>query len=307
MSEAVRLTAEDPLRVRSMTGFAEARGASGEHAWQWTLRSVNGKGLDLRLRLPPGFEAAEPMIRAIETPLHRGNVTATLRLDREGPGTGLRVDEDALGAVIDAARRARKIAKKAGLKTKKPRPEGLLALGGSLRAGADAAPPGDEAIRAVVASFAEAAAALEGARAAEGAALGAVLAGQVDEIEGLVAAAVRQAEEAVPALRDRLARQLAELMGGELPAERVAQEAAMLAVKADVREELDRLTAHVGAARALLREEGAVGRKLDFLVQELAREASTLTTKAPTIELKRTGLDLRHVVDQLREQAANVE
>jgi uncharacterized protein (TIGR00255 family) len=297
----------ETARLRSMTGFATREGAAGGLAWTWTLRSVNGKSLDLKLRLPPGFEAAEPAIRRMRTPLRRGNVTASMRLDRTEAATSLRLDEDALAAVLKAGVRAQTLAKEAGLKTAKLRVESLLALGGALRAGQDGEVPGEAAIEAAAYSFREAAEALGEAREAEGAALASVLSGQLDEIESLTRDAARLSGEAVPHLRDRLRAQVQDLLSGELPEDRVAQEAALLAVKADVREETDRLLAHVASARLLLRDEDAVGRKLEFLAQELAREASTLTTKAPTVELKRTGLALRHVIDQLREQVLNVE
>ncbi|MBB4660130.1 YicC/YloC family endoribonuclease [Parvularcula dongshanensis] len=295
------------MSVRSMTGFAEGEGASGAFAWRWTLRAVNGKGFDLKLRLPPGFEAAEPALRKAQVSLSRGNVSATMKLERSEAASSLRVDQDALDAVVAAAMVARATAKEAGLKLAKTRPENLLGMGGSLRTGPEAEAPTEDDLAAVRASFAEAAAALAHDRAREGAVLAEALQNHLTEIDRLTGEAARLSEAAIPALRERLEQQVRALLEGELPKDRIAQEAALLAVKADVREETDRLHAHTEAARALLSEGGPIGRKLEFLAQEFAREATTLTTKASTTELKRVGLDLRHVIDQLREQVLNVE
>ena len=294
--------------IRSMTGFASAEGAHDGTAWVWTLRSVNAKGLDLKLRLPPGYETCEPALRAAAADLHRGSVSATLKLDRTPEGGGLRADPDALAAAARLAKQARKAAKAEGVKLAKTRPENLLALGGVLKAGPEERDGPSEAERAAVtASFAEAVAALIEDRAREGASLRDALADRVDRIAALTETAEREAQAALPALRDRLAGQVRDLLGSDLPEDRVAQEAALLAVKADVREETDRLRAHVEAARAHLGTEGPVGRKLEFLAQEFAREANTLTAKAASLPLKQAGLDLKIVVDQVREQVLNVE
>ncbi|WP_202900471.1 YicC/YloC family endoribonuclease [Parvularcula oceani] len=288
--------------IRSMTGFATAEGEAGSAGWRWTLRSVNGRGLDLKLRLPPGFEALEPRLRKADLPLFRGNISAALKIERAEAESRLRVDEEALAVLADAVQRVR-LAVECDL----PRPEGLLSLGGVLRAGPDTEGPDEALVDAAAQGFEEAVAALAAARAGEGAALGTVLAGHFDALAALTADAAAEAESATGAVRDRLRAQLSELMAGDLPEERLAHEASLLAIKADTREEIDRLQAHIAAGRDLLRAEGAVGRKLEFLCQELAREANTLTTKAPTLALKRTGLDLKHRVDQLREQVLNVE
>ena len=293
--------------IRSMTGFAEQGGEAAGLAWTWTLRSVNGKGLDLKLRTPPGFEGAEAMIRRAGLPLHRGTVTGTLKTDRgEAAGT-LRLDEEALAEAVAIVRRARKLSKSEGLKLKRPGADRLLSMTGVLKAGSEQDAPDEALLRAVATSFVRAAQGLADARGAEGEALSHVIAGQLDRIEALTAEADRLSEGATAAIRERLGAQVAALLSGELPEDRIAQEAAMLAVRADVREEVDRLRAHVGAARGLLAETGPVGRKFDFLAQEFAREANTLTAKAPTAQMKQVGLDLKHVVDQLREQVLNVE
>ena len=293
--------------IRSMTGYAEARGEAQGLSWTWTLRSVNGKGLDLKLRTPPGLEGVEPLARRAKLPLYRGTVSATLKVERDADEAALRVDEDALAAAVAVIQDARKRSKKAGLKLKRPSADRVLAMSGVLRVGAEADVADEALLGAVRTSFVRAAQALADARSEEGSALSDVLEGQLGRIEALTAEAERLSEGAVGALKDRLAGQVAELLSGELPEERVAQEAALLAVRADVREEVDRLRAHVAAGRKLLGEDGPVGRKLDFLAQEFAREANTLTAKAPTVAMKQAGLDLKHVVDQLREQVLNVE
>ena len=294
--------------IRSMTGFAEAAGTHEGTAWSWTLRSVNGKGLDLKLRMPPGYEAAEARLRAAELPIHRGAVSATLKVDRTEGVAPLRVDEAALAAVADAAKTARRAAKAAGLTLAKTRPEHLLMIGGVMRSGPEerAGPSGEE-VEAVLTGFREAADALAASRAREGASLRAALSDRLAQIEALTEMAEREGETLLPALRDRLKGQVADLLGGDLPEDRVAQEAALLAVKADVREETDRLRAHVAAAREHLATPGPVGRKLEFLAQEFAREANTLTAKAASLPLKQAGLDLKLAVDQVREQVLNVE
>ena len=293
--------------IRSMTGFAEQHGEHGDLAWTWTLRSVNGKGLDLKLRTPPGFEGAEAMIRRAKLPLYRGTVTGTLKTDRGDAAGALRLDEEALDEAVAILRRARKRSKKAGLKLKRPHADRVLAMSGVLRSGSEADAPDEGLLRAVTTSFMRGAQGLADARGTEGQALSGVIAEQLDRIEALTATADTLSDGTTAALRDRLKAQVAELLAGELPEDRIAQEAAMLAVRADIREEADRLRAHVGAAQGLLRDDGAVGRKFDFLAQEFAREANTLTAKAPTTEMKQVGLDLKHVVDQLREQVLNVE
>ena len=294
--------------IRSMTGFGEASGRHEGVSWSWTLRSVNAKGLDLKLRTPPGYEAVEAAIRRAGLPVARGTLAATLRVDRTEGLAPLRADEAALAAVAEAARAARGAAKSAGLKLAKTRPEHLLMIGGVLRSGPEerAGPPEAEQ-RALVAGFEAAVAALTEDRQREGAALRAALSDRLAQIEALTEAAEREAAAALPATRDRLRAQVEDLLGSDLPEDRVAQEAALLAVKADVREETDRLRAHVGAAREHLATPGPVGRKLEFLAQEFAREANTLTAKASTLPLKQVGLDLKLAVDQVREQVLNVE
>jgi uncharacterized protein (TIGR00255 family) len=293
--------------VSSMTGFARRAGDFDGRRWVWEAKSVNGRGLETRVRLPAGFDHLEASIRReAGQRLVRGNLSATLTLETASHAAALRLNEAALN---DAIRFAKIVAER--IACDPPRADGILALRGVLEADEGAAR--DEAAEAafdaaVIGSFGECLDALAAMRASEGAALGAVLEAQIAEIERLAAAAHAHAEAQPAAMRDRIARQLGELLAhAPVADDRIAQEAAMLAVKADIREELDRIDAHVAAARALLAGREAAGRRLDFLGQEFNREANTLCSKAQDISLKRIGLDLKSVVDQFREQAQNVE
>jgi uncharacterized protein (TIGR00255 family) len=298
------------MALTSMTGYADRAGGAGGLTWTWEARSVNGRGLDLRLRLPEGAEGLDPAIRqAIGAVLARGNVTVGLRLGRGEGAAAPRLNPEALAAALGAAAEAERTAAAAGLALAPMTAAGLLALRGVMEVEADpgvARPEVREALLAEVAPLAEA---LVAARRAEGAALAAVLEARLDETARLTAEA-RQAAEARAArtgalLRERVAA-LVEARDG-LDEARMAQELALIAVKTDVTEELDRLEAHVAAARALVSQGGAVGRKLDFLMQEFNREASTLCAKAQSAELTAVGLALRVVIDQMREQVQNVE
>ncbi len=298
------------MALFSMTGFARESGhlADGT-AFVWELRSVNGRGLDLRLRLPNGLDALEPLLRDATTKrLKRGNVSATLTLKRE-ERPRLAPDpqalEQALQLALDLAQRIPGAAP--------PRAEALLALPGVLRA--EQQEPDEAAEEARRAALAEAyGRAVEGlrkARAAEGDKLHAILAALLAEIAALRDAAAAEAVGQPEAQRARLLEQLDALLGegarARIPEERLAQEVALLAQKSDVREELDRLSAHIDNARALLAAGEGAGRKLDFLVQEFVREANTLCSKSASVPLTRIGLDLKAAIERLREQAANVE
>ncbi|MFP4275120.1 MAG: YicC/YloC family endoribonuclease [Paracoccaceae bacterium] len=294
--------------IRSMTGFAAARGEGAGHDWAFDLRSVNGRGLDLRLRLPDWIEGLEPILRArLSKAVQRGNVTLSLRVAREEARGGLRLNEAALGAALDALGRAEAEAMVRGVTLAPATAADLLGLRGVI----DTAPPeeGQEALRALlIDAFEPVLAAFLEMREHEGAALAEILAGQLDEVERLVTEAEallpERAAGAERALRDGLARVLANVEADEA---RIAQELALIAMKADITEELDRLRAHLAAARALLAEGGTVGRKLDFLTQEFNREANTLCAKSNHAGLTRVGLALKAVIDQMREQAQNVE
>lgn len=296
------------MTLSSMTGFARAEGGFNGFSWAWELRSVNGRGLDVRCRLPGGMEGLEQKLRALLSDrLKRGNVQVALQWSR-GPGaTELRLNERALAQVISALDAARVRLPKA----EPARLDGLLAIRGVLELAEPEESEDEREAReaALLKSFEEALAALVTARETEGQKLESVLSAHIARIEELTEAAAGNAETQPVALRNRLRTQVSELLqaSNELSEERLAQEVALLVTKADVREEIDRLRAHVTAARAHLGEEGPVGRKLDFLTQEFHREANTLCSKSPGLGLTRIGLDLKAAVDQLREQVQNVE
>ncbi len=295
------------MSLVSMTGFAEAHGAHGAVRWRWEVRSVNGRGFDLRLRMPPGFESIEPAARMLAGErFRRGNLQATLTMEPQEGARGLKIDTETLASAI---RIARQIADETGLEP--ARVDGLLALKGVIvqdeLAGADTA---ERAARdaALLESLATAFDALRRARRTEGAKLAIHLKGMVDEIARLTAEAVELASAQPAAVRERLSAQMKELLEAQqISEDRLAQEVALLAARADVREELDRLRAHSQEARQLLHSAEAIGRKLDFLAQEFNREANTLCSKSADIALTRIGLALKHAIDQFREQAQNVE
>jgi uncharacterized protein (TIGR00255 family) len=295
------------MALASMTGFARSHGVRGSYAWAWEIKSVNGKGLDLRLRLPAGWEAIEAAVRAraAET-LARGSIQAGLTVERTDATSTVRVNMAVLEAVLAAARQlARRI------EASPPTLDGLLGLKGVIEI-SDAGENEEErsgAEAAASAGFADAIAALAEMRRHEGAALGRVLTARLGEI-----AALTQRAELVPgrrpeAIRARLAEQVATLLAqsDRFDPDRLHQEAILIATKADVREELDRLAAHVAQAQALIEQGGAIGRRLDFLAQELNREANTLCAKANDVELTNIGLELKAAVEQFREQVQNVE
>ena len=295
------------MTVVSMTGFADAQGGFDTLRWRWEVRSVNGRSLDMRLRLPPGVEGIEPAARILAGErFRRGNVQASLIIETQESARGLRVDLAALGQAVKIAH---EIAAETGLAP--ARVDGLLALKGVIvqedNFGGDAA---TRAARdaAILESLSLALDSLVKARRSEGVKLGEVLSRTADEIGKLTADATLAAAAQPAAIRERLLAQLKDLLEQSAPGdERVAQEVALLAARADVREELDRLKAHVHDAHRLIASSDAVGRKLDFLSQELNREANTLCSKSADIALTRIGLALKAAIDQFREQAQNVE
>jgi len=293
--------------VSSMTGFARTDGADAGYSWSWELRSVNARGLDTRLRLPPGMDRIEARLRtAIAERFSRGTVSANLTLTRDQGATRLVVNEAVLDQVVRLA------ADLAGrLDAEKPRIDGLLAIRGVLDPAEDTDSE-ENRMRlenALVVSFAAAVGQLAAARSEEGARLAGLAGGHVEEIAALATAARAAAETQPAAIQQRLRTQLDALLGADPPLseEKLAQEVALLAVKGDIREELDRLDAHVAGARDMLKSDEPIGRRLDFLCQEFNREANTLCSKAADIELTRIGLDLKAVIDRLREQVANIE
>lgn len=293
-----------------MTGFASRRGAGLGHVWAWEIRSVNGKGLDLRLRLPEGIEGLEAGVRAaVGRVAQRGNVSVSLRLDREGGAEEMRVAPQGLGAALAALAEVTAAAREAGVPLAPMTAAQILTLRGvtetAARGGAEET---GALLAALLADFELLLTDFTAMRQAEGQALGAVLAAQLDRIEGLTTEAAAAAEARRPAAAAALAEALSRVMGAvEADPARVAQELALIAVKSDVTEELDRLGAHLSAARALLAAPDPVGRKFEFLVQEFLREANTLCSKSGAAALTRIGLDLKHAIDQMREQIQNVE
>lgn len=294
-----------------MTGFASLRGGADGSGWMWEIRSVNGKGLDLRLRLPEGIEGLEPALRArLSALVARGSVSVSLRLTRGAGGEALRVNAAGLAAALAALAQVEAAARRIGLETAPVSPAEVLTLRGVLDPGTEAEAPDTAALLAtLLADLDPLLAAFDAMRAAEGAALARLIADQLDRIAALTAEARTAAEARRGEVAAGMAAALARVTAAETGADpaRVAQELALLAVKSDVTEELDRLSAHVAAARALLAATGPVGRKFDFLVQEFMREANTLCSKAGNPALTGIGLDLKHVIDQMREQVQNVE
>ena len=295
------------MALVSMTGFAESSGSADTLRWRWEVKSVNGRSLDIRLRIPPGYDGLDAPARTLATErFKRGSLQLALTVEQQDSIHGLKIDSAALASAV---RIAQEVASETGLAP--ARIDGLLALKGVIVQEEAALPdPVTRARRdaAILESLAVALDALAKARANEGAKLSVLLGAQIAEIEKNTRDAAALAAAQPAALRDRLVGQLKELLtGGALPEDRLAQEVALLATRADVREELDRLRAHVQDARALLASGEAVGRKLDFLAQEFNREANTLCSKSSDIALTRTGLALKAVIDQFREQAQNVE
>lgn len=293
----------------SMTGFSAGRGEGQGHSWSWELRSVNAKGLDLRLRVPdwvPGLEAA--LRAALQARLARGSVTLNLRLGREESATQLAVNRGQLGALLDALAEVASAAEARGLTLAVPTAADVLGMRGVLEV---AAPEeaGEALSAALLEDFAPVLEDFLAMRAREGAAVAGVLSAQLDAIEALVdratAAAADRGPRQAEALKAALSR-VSDHAPGHDP-DRIAQELALIAIKSDVTEELDRLTAHVAAARALLADPAPVGRKLDFLSQEFNREANTLCAKAQDRDLTAIGLELKTLIDQLREQVQNIE
>jgi uncharacterized protein (TIGR00255 family) len=298
---------EMQMALVSMTGFADAQGAFDILRWRWEVRSVNGRSLDLRLRLPPGLESMDAAARVLAGErFRRGNIQATLMLETQESSRGLRVDPAVLAQAVKIAR---EIAGETDLAP--ARVDGLLALKGVIvqeeNFGGDA-PTRAARDAAVLETLSLAFDSLVRARRSEGAKLGDVLKRTADEIGRLTDDATRVAATQPAAIREKLRAQLKDLLDQASPGdERIAQEIALLAAKADIREELDRLRAHVQEAHRLIASGDAVGRKLDFLSQELNREANTLCSKSADIALTRLGLALKAAIDQFREQAQNVE
>jgi uncharacterized protein (TIGR00255 family) len=296
------------VAISSMTGFARAAASDERFAWTWEARSVNGRSLDVRCRVPQGFDQLESAARAAAGKrFNRGNINLTLAVERKAGTTRVVVNREVLDQVLALVKdlEGRTNAAPARL-------DGLLAVRGVIDTVDEADEPEDvRAARdgAMLKTLDTALAQLQSVRETEGRALGAALTAHIDEIEDITRDAGRHAATQPAAMKARLEAQLAELLGSQpaLPPERLAQEAALLATRGDVREELDRLAAHIAAARALLGDKGAIGRRLEFLSQEFNREANTLCSKSADIALTQSGLALKAAIDRLREQSANIE
>jgi uncharacterized protein (TIGR00255 family) len=295
------------MALSSMTGFARSHGVCGSYAWAWELKSVNAKGLDVRLRLPPGWDAVELPVRGRTAEvLARGSVHGALTVERQGVAPIVRVNEPVLNAVVatlkDLSRR---------VEAELPRLDGILTLKGVIEVIDEDERAEDRvaAEQAVVAGFHQAVAELAAMRRREGVALRQVLTQRLQEIAALAARAEAAPGRRPEAIKARIAEQVATLLEAStrFDPDRLHQEAILIASKADVREELDRLASHVAQAEQLIGEGGAVGRRLDFLAQELNREANTLCSKSNDVALTNIGLELKSVVEQFREQVQNLE
>lgn len=295
--------------LQSMTGFASGKGEMAPFSWTWEIRSVNAKGLDMRLRVPDWIEGLEATLRArLSKALGRGNVTLSLKVQREETGGALQLNTATLDSMMRAVAQVNAAAEARGMVLAPVTAVDLMGLRGVMEQGSSE--DENKALgAAVLEGFAPVLAQFLEMRSNEGAALHAVLTRTVDEIESLTdqadAAIAGRKEDMEEALRNALARVMQNVEA--MDADRLAQEMALIAVKTDVTEELDRLRAHIRAARGLLQERKPVGRKLDFLMQEFNREANTLCSKSQNTALTRIGLDLKTVIDQMREQVQNVE
>ena len=295
------------MTLKSMTGFARADVTHGDTAWHWEVRSVNGRNLDLRLRLPSGFDALEIKARGlVQEKLARGNCTISLWVKRESGQTEIKLNETALRQAQAVAERAQDLT---GLKP--ARLDTLLGMRGVVETveGEESEETQAALMHALIASLAVALDQLVSARAREGERLQTVIEKQLAVIGTLVERAANASARQPEAIVQRLGEQIARLTepGSTLDPDRLHQEALLLAAKADIQEELDRLRAHVAAANELIDSSQPSGRKFEFLAQEFNREANTICSKASDIEISRAGLELKTVIDQLREQVQNIE
>lgn len=297
--------------LKSMTGFASATGTLNSWSWAWELRSVNGKGLDLRLRVPDWIDGLEIGLRkALGAVASRGNVTLSLRITREEEAGGtLSINAGVLQSVLDAMAVIETQAMDAGLSLAPSKASDIVAMRGILDQKALGEQDTKPLSKMLLAQANELISSFDAMRQSEGDALARVLKGQLSEIEILTTSANETAKLRAVDVAATLQRNMAKIIANtdNLDPDRVAQELALLAVKADITEEIDRLAAHVKAAETLLAEDGPVGRKMDFLMQEFNREANTLCSKAQNAELTRIGLALKVLIDQMREQVQNVE
>ena len=295
------------MPLSSMTGFARSHGASGPYVFEWELKSVNAKGFDLRMRLPPGWDEVEAAAkkRAGEV-LSRGTVYANLTVKRANTASVVRINEEVLSSIVRVAG-----ALAGRIDAVAPSIDGLLAIKGVIEV---VEPEGseeeDEAARSAAASaFDEALGHLVAMRRREGTALGQILLQRLDEIEALASRAESTPGRKPEAIKARLAEQVAALLEASerLDPDRLSQEALLMATKADIREELDRIASHISQAREMIAKGGPVGRRLDFLAQEFNREVNTCCSKSNDLELTNISLEMKNVVEQFREQIQNLE
>ena len=295
------------MALSSMTGFARSHGASGPYAFEWELKSVNAKGFDLRMRLPPGWDEIEAVTRKRASDmLSRGTVYANLTVKRANAASTVRINQDVLNSILKVAGEL-----SGKIDAVAPSIDGLLSIKGVLEV---VEPESDEtedkaAKAAVAVAFEQALTSLIDMRRREGATLGQILSQRMDEIERLAKRAEMAPGRKPEAIKARLAEQIALLIESSerFDSDRLNQEAIMMAAKADIREELDRIASHVAQAREMISKGGAIGRRLDFLAQEFNREVNTCCSKSNDLELTNTGLDMKNVVEQFREQVQNLE
>ena len=295
------------MALSSMTGFARSHGVAGPYLFEWELKSVNAKGFDFRTRLPPGWDAVEPAVRKRATEvLARGTVYANLNVKRATSVPVIRINDEVLGALMKAANDLA-----ARFATPRPTVDGILAVKGVIEV---VEPEDNEADRsaaeaAIAEGFEQALKGLVDMRRREGTELGRILTQRLHEIDRLSHLAESAAGRRPEAIKARLAEQVAALLetSERFDPDRLHQEALMIAAKADVREELDRIGSHVAQVRELLSKGGAIGRRLDFLAQEFNREVNTTCSKSNDLELTNIGLELKSVVEQFREQVQNLE
>ena len=295
------------MALSSMTGFARAQGISGAYSWAWELKSVNAKGFDLRLRMPPGWDAIDAPVRAkAAEALARGTIYGNLTIARQGVVPTVNINEEVLSAVLGAVEKL-----KGRIAAAPPSVEGILGLKGVMEVSEqeESADERTAAQAAVIAGFASGLSDLLKARHDEGAALARTLNARLDEVATLTDRAEKAPGRQTEAIKARLAEQVATLLeaSDRFDPDRLHQEATLLASKADIREELDRLRVHVAQAKKLMADGGPVGRRLDFLSQELNRESNTLCSKSNDVDLTNIGLELKSVVEQFREQVQNLE
>jgi uncharacterized protein (TIGR00255 family) len=293
--------------LSSMTGFARVQGQSDDAHWSWEIKSVNAKGFDLRLRLPQGLDGVEAELRRMMgTVINRGTIHANLELTRLTTTPEIRINDELIAQLL---RKLGEAARKADLKP--PSIDAILSIRGVVETVERQEDEASQArlVSAIIQSLEEAVVALIASRQSEGAVLHDILMQRIDAMEKLVLQAEAHPSRQVEAIKARLASQLSELMeaSDSLDPQRLHQEAVLLAVKGDIREELDRLKAHCAQVQDYLQRGGAIGRRMDFLAQELSREINTLCAKSNDIELTKIGMDLKTYVEQLREQVQNVE